>query len=575
MNDWKALIHQDEIAPGQVKVVRTESKQLALISEEKGQLHVIDNRCPHEGYPLSTGHTKEGVLTCAWHNWKFRLCDGACMIGGEDVQRYPAKLEDGTWYAHLSPDLSAKAGKYFENLERAYYKEDWGTAGRTMTRLLQADVSPEKILAHAVDWSAGHEPYGSDHGIAQAADWLDFLGDFGEEVEGPLLQAVSIAVEPSARYPQKELPEAIAAPQKWAKFAAEIHRLVEEEEGEKAQALLRGGLEHFSHYQIFGLFQDLATVHYLSYGHGHIFVEQAKPLLKILSEPQIERLWCSLLEGIVLATREDTLPYMNSFNRFMQESEERFVGWQIAELSKPLDADTSEAFFNVLLKGDIREALVAAGQLLDQGYSLEHLGLILCQAAGARILQFDPEVELSTELREGWLHITHALTHAEAVLQTILGGARRPALMGLFHSVRLISHVHPLCKVSVLDEIPAAPIYQKEALQAAIRQQDSAAALAQAKAALAEKADLRKALVPLLTEDLAILPIFLAHRVKTTAAALRVSQLAGVNPRPELPILGTIRYLSSKIVERRIHRQAGWGRDFVLHAKTPPKPLGY
>ncbi|MEM9492884.1 MAG: Rieske (2Fe-2S) protein, partial [Myxococcota bacterium] len=32
----------------------------------------IDNRCPHEGYPLSTGALKDGIVTCAWHNWKFR-----------------------------------------------------------------------------------------------------------------------------------------------------------------------------------------------------------------------------------------------------------------------------------------------------------------------------------------------------------------------------------------------------------------------------------------------------------------------------------------------------------------------
>ncbi|NBY01770.1 MAG: Rieske (2Fe-2S) protein, partial [Planctomycetes bacterium] len=37
----------------------------------------IDDFCPHMGASLSGGHVEDGTVTCPWHAWRFRLCDGA------------------------------------------------------------------------------------------------------------------------------------------------------------------------------------------------------------------------------------------------------------------------------------------------------------------------------------------------------------------------------------------------------------------------------------------------------------------------------------------------------------------
>src|SRR5512136_3110678 len=58
-------------------------------------VHVVDDRCPHQGYPLSQGCVRDGVLTCQWHNWKFDLATGNNLFGGEPVRRYPARVVDG------------------------------------------------------------------------------------------------------------------------------------------------------------------------------------------------------------------------------------------------------------------------------------------------------------------------------------------------------------------------------------------------------------------------------------------------------------------------------------------------
>src|ERR1043165_7479637 len=70
-------------------------RQIAVFKVD-GRVFAIDNRCPHEGYPLAVGSlSADCVLTCNWHNWKFRLEDGKCTMGGDNVRSYPTRLEGG------------------------------------------------------------------------------------------------------------------------------------------------------------------------------------------------------------------------------------------------------------------------------------------------------------------------------------------------------------------------------------------------------------------------------------------------------------------------------------------------
>jgi nitrite reductase (NADH) small subunit len=41
------------------------------------QFFAIDDTCPHMGASLSSGTVHNGIVTCPWHYWRFRLNDGA------------------------------------------------------------------------------------------------------------------------------------------------------------------------------------------------------------------------------------------------------------------------------------------------------------------------------------------------------------------------------------------------------------------------------------------------------------------------------------------------------------------
>ena len=83
-------------------VFKDKGKQILLIGV-KGLIFALDNRCPHEGYPLSKGYTNQNcVLTCNWHNWKFNLNTGECLLGEDNVRKYDVNIENGNIFINDS-----------------------------------------------------------------------------------------------------------------------------------------------------------------------------------------------------------------------------------------------------------------------------------------------------------------------------------------------------------------------------------------------------------------------------------------------------------------------------------------
>ena len=45
----------------------------SLFFHHDGEVHAVDNRCPHMGLPLDRGSVKDDILTCHWHHARFDL----------------------------------------------------------------------------------------------------------------------------------------------------------------------------------------------------------------------------------------------------------------------------------------------------------------------------------------------------------------------------------------------------------------------------------------------------------------------------------------------------------------------
>jgi nitrite reductase (NADH) small subunit/3-phenylpropionate/trans-cinnamate dioxygenase ferredoxin subunit len=76
MAEFKTVCRVGELAEGEGKTVQL-GKKLIAVFHCGGQYQAIDDCCPHMGASLSGGYVENGVVTCPWHAWRFRLSDGA------------------------------------------------------------------------------------------------------------------------------------------------------------------------------------------------------------------------------------------------------------------------------------------------------------------------------------------------------------------------------------------------------------------------------------------------------------------------------------------------------------------
>ncbi len=76
MSEFHPVCKVQDVPEGEGKTVSV-GKKLIAVFREGGQFYAIDDLCPHMGASLSGGYVEEGVVTCPWHAWRFRLTDGA------------------------------------------------------------------------------------------------------------------------------------------------------------------------------------------------------------------------------------------------------------------------------------------------------------------------------------------------------------------------------------------------------------------------------------------------------------------------------------------------------------------
>ena len=86
------------IPDGDARTVVAPGKLIAVF-RVGDQYFAIDDTCPHMGASLAGGLVENGIVTCPWHYWRFRLADGAwadnprikigcyaVRVEGEDIQ---------------------------------------------------------------------------------------------------------------------------------------------------------------------------------------------------------------------------------------------------------------------------------------------------------------------------------------------------------------------------------------------------------------------------------------------------------------------------------------------------------
>ena len=392
---------------GSLKMVRVGNHRICLVHTSSG-IYALDNACPHEGYGLTQGSLSGELLTCEWHNWKFDVADGSCVVGEEGVRTHAVRVgEDGSIVVALAvADPSAEVPRLLESLRSGIRNDYMGQVSRDVVRLLRAGAKPADLVWEAVAYGAPRSEYGWGHSLASATDCLAMVELFDGDARAlPVVQAIAGIAETERGRPVAAVPGPVAGG-----TATAFRHALEDERLADAQAMVLGSLDRGSD-ELARWFTLAVSDHHLSYGHGAIYAQKAFELLAMIGWDRADTVLPHLVTALVYGTREDRLPYMRPFMRALDGLDLTGI---VNRAVDPIWSDDGGLLHVLLESHDRTGPLVAARNALENGAGVDAVLDVVVQAVSERMLRYDTEGEFDFSDDFGWLDITHGLTYANA-----------------------------------------------------------------------------------------------------------------------------------------------------------------
>jgi nitrite reductase/ring-hydroxylating ferredoxin subunit len=401
----------EDLPVGSMRMVRVDDQRLCLVRTSDG-VFALAHACPHEGYGITQGSLDGNLVTCAWHNWKFRVDDGACIVGEEDITTHPTTVdaEGNVVVTVRRPDLNAVRPRLMTSLRRGIERHYVGQISRDVVRLLQADTNPGELVWQAVDHGAPRAEFGWGHAVASATDCLNMVDLYeGDQRALPIVQAIAGISEVERDRPANPLPEPAA---KLPRDPGSAFRAaVEREDLESAQALVLGAIEQGSTAaDLRPWFTAVASDHLLSYGHGAIYCQKAFELLELVGWERAATVLPYLVPTIVYGTREDLLPYMRPFMRTLADADCDTLARTTVDAQWTDDG----SLLTTLLGSDRKAVVPAVSSAMRAGAGVDGVLDVVVRAVSERMLRYDVDGERDLLDDFGWLDITHGMTYANA-----------------------------------------------------------------------------------------------------------------------------------------------------------------
>jgi nitrite reductase/ring-hydroxylating ferredoxin subunit len=569
---WTEAIKASALAPGHTMVFKQGTHQIALVRTEDGSVYGVDNRCPHEGYPLAEGSVSGCVLTCNWHNYKFDLRDGSCVMGEEAVRSYPTRERDGHIEVDLSePDPEQAKATLWRSLDVGMVDNRMGRVARDVVRLLVLGVEPSEIAAYGARWDALHAEWGSSHALPVAADilhWCDATP--GPDAAIPLTQFLDIASRPHVRRPERTRPDPLDPGEDPDAARLRFLVAVEEEDAELAEGIIRGAIaKGWTWDTLRPWLLEAVSAHHLDFGHALIYLDKLDALISRIGWQHADPIVTSFVFGVVNGTREDLLP---EWRRIRAHLDGLKGEWGALYMACTAEADSAwdgaEVLTDAILNGRRGDVLSALTESLRHRAPLVTLVDILSRAAAERMLRFDVAHDADTSLQDSWLSVTHIQTYA-AALRSAVERHDHPCLLRLlFFGAVFCNKARGL---DVKDYTPTEPWPSHDGLgplMEAIIHKRRPEALSRVLAWTEARADLgplRASLMQAAVSDVVTRPIVVAHVIKNTIVGFDEAKTMD----SAMPLLALVALMSSPLSERRIHRISREAVAFVTQGKVP------
>ena len=399
-----------------------------VVFYHEGEVHALDNRCPHMGFPLSRGSTKDGILTCDWHHARFDIKSGGCFdLWADDVPVFAVNVIDGTIFVHTERDNKRRKDEH-----RAYHLRRLNDAMEQNIALIIAKstltldsegVSSSDLFRKGLEYGTRYRQEGWGPGLTILTCMMN-LAPYSRREDGPraLYHGLSAVASDCSGQP----PRFAVSPLPDVKSSADVRTLkrwfrhfIEVRDADGAERCLVTAIRTGTEPHILAdiLFSAATDHRYLDSGHVLDFTNKAFEALDVVGWDLAEQVLTSLVTLYAQATRMeersswrhpvDVVALLNDcFDKLpavLEKGKQSRTTWKASKATiDVLLGDNPKAIVNVLVES------------LQDGAKQEELAAIVTYAAALRIAQFPITNEYSD-----WDTTLHTFTFANAVQQAI------------------------------------------------------------------------------------------------------------------------------------------------------------
>jgi 3-phenylpropionate/trans-cinnamate dioxygenase ferredoxin subunit len=96
MAEWIDVCDEDELKPGERKIITTDVAEIAVFNLD-GEFYAIEDVCTHDGGELASGQCDGDQIICPRHGARFCIRNGKALTppAYEDVETFPVRIDQG------------------------------------------------------------------------------------------------------------------------------------------------------------------------------------------------------------------------------------------------------------------------------------------------------------------------------------------------------------------------------------------------------------------------------------------------------------------------------------------------
>jgi nitrite reductase/ring-hydroxylating ferredoxin subunit len=415
-----------------------------VVFYHEGEVHALDNRCPHMGFPLSRGSSKDGILTCDWHHARFDIKTGGCFdLWADDVPVFAVNVINGNIFVHTERGNKSKdelRAYYLRRLNDAMEQNIALIIAKSILTLDSEGVASSDLFRKGLEYGTKYRQEGWGPGLTiltcmmNLAPYSSPPGRLRALYHGLSAVAGDCSGQPP-RFAVSPLPDVqsslsegvvVVTLKRWFRHFIEVR------DADGAERCLvtaiRAGTEPSVIADI--LFSAATDHRYLDSGHVLDFTNKAFEALDIVGWDLAEQILTSLVALYAQATRmEERSSWRHPIDiiAMLNDCFDKLPAVLEKGKQSPTHWKASKAILDVLL-GDNPNAIAnVLIESLQDGAKGEELAAIVACASALRIAQFPITNEYSD-----WDTALHTFTFANAVQQAI---RRLPSSMELLRAV--------------------------------------------------------------------------------------------------------------------------------------------